>query len=378
MSCAYWNPTRRLIEEGALDKLAEELSASGAAKVLVVLGEKSFRKSIRYTKLRDTLEHFSLVESEPVVKDPSLVFAQSFAEKYRGKAIDSVVAIGGGSVMDMAKLTALLLNQPDDTWNTFWRDPVVPIEFPNASLPLVAVPTTAGTGSEVTQYASFEDHQHQKMSFAHPYLFPKLALVDPELAVSMPPAITASTGFDALSQAIEAYWSIHHMPSSDTHALRAIPLVLEQLQRAVEKPADRDARFAMAIAGNEGGLAIAQTRTTAVHSVSYPMTTIFHVPHGHACALTLASFVRFNQDAIEHERAAALWRALGAENAEMAAKHIEGLMDNVGLERRLSQVGIDEEGLESIVKYGFRPDRVKNNPRELNASQLRTMLVEIL
>lgn len=229
----------------------------------------------------------------------------------------------------------------------------------------------------MTSYVSFETAEKKKITVTDPSLYPDVALIDPLLTYSMPPAVTASTGLDALSQGIEAFWSVNHSPFSDAHALRAVNLARRFLARAVKRPDDAQARYAMSLAGCESGLAIAHTATTAVHAVSYPMTTRFHVPHGHACALTLAQFIRYNEDVMRDERYTPLWQAMGVSSAQAGASVVEALMDESGLSRSLTQLGISGEGLEFIVQNGFRPDRVKNNPKVLTAEALRAMLHNI-
>lgn len=378
MTQIYSNPTFRLLEAGALNRIPEILSSLNVQKVLIIMGEKSFRSSSHYAALRKDLPASMVIESEPVLKEPKFSFLRDFASRYRDKSLTGVIGIGGGSVLDTAKVTALLLSQPQDEWERCIHGLETYRDFKQPALPFIAVPTTAGTGSEVTPYASFENEERKKITISHPYFFPRFALVDPLLMVSMPARVTAATGFDALCQSIESFWSILHTPYSDTHALRAIPLIVEFLETAVKKPENMEARTNMALASTEAGLAIAQTRTTAVHSVSYPITTLFHVPHGHACALTLASFIRFNQEAIPPGRREVLWAAMGCQDAEASARKVETLMTAVGLEKRLSCLGIDRQGIESIVENGFRPDRVKNNPRPLNPAELRCMLSTLL
>lgn len=378
MTQIYWNPTSRLLETGALHKIPEILRSLDAPRVLIIMGGRSFRSSRHYADLRKDFSAGRVIESEPVLNEPKLSFLRDFVSRYREENVATVIGIGGGSVLDTAKAAALLLSQPQGEWERAMNALETYRDFKEKPLPFIAVPTTAGTGSEVTPYASFENEDRKKITLSHPYLFPRFALVDPALMISMPARITAATGFDALSQSIESFWSIQHTPYSDTHALRAIPLLMESLEAAVKKPDDMEARTNMALASTEAGLAIAQTRTTAVHSVSYPITTLFQVPHGHACALTLASFIRFNQEAIPPGRREVLWRAMGCGDAEESARKVEALMTAVGLEKRLSGLGIDRQGIESIVQNGFRPDRVKNNPRPLNPIELRHMLLTLL
>jgi len=377
LNTLYGNPTRRVIASGALKYIPDILSDLRAKSVLLICGQKSFKQSKYYEELKGFLKPFKLVEAPPVPKEPSLSFLKQHAESCLNQSFDVVVAVGGGSVMDVAKMVALIKGQESSRQKKYLDDLEHNRDFSAKAVDLISIPTTSGTGSEVTLYASFDNAERKKISISHKYLYPAYAVVDPLLMVSMPPQVTASTGFDVLSQSIEAYWSIHHIPSSDTHALRAIPLVMESLLTAYKEPEDLNARFNMALAANEAGLAIAHTRTTAVHSVSYPITTLFGVPHGHACALTLASFINFNTNAIPPERAKALWNACGVSDAKGTATRVNALMDSMGLERRLSVIGIDRDGIEKIVENGFRPDRVKNNPRKLEVNELREMLTAL-
>lgn len=371
---AYWNPTRRIVGEGVLTQLSEELSVFRPNRVLLVAGEASLRKSRHYDTLRHALSGVAVEEMAPVGANPTVSAIQERWEALRNKAIDSVVAVGGGSVLDVGKLLAVLLRQESGSVEELAASRLAVEREP---LPCVAIPTTAGTGSEVTQYASLVTPQRQKMTVEHPWLFPKLALIDPLLCESMPAYVTACTGFDALCQAIESVWSVRHSPFADTHALRAIPLVLDNLEKAVNEPTDRRARFAMSLASCEAGLAISQTRTTAVHAVSYPLTTLFGIAHGHACALTLASFIRFNAPSLLNGQGTMLWRAMGVSSSEEAARLVERLMETVALERSLSRLGVDQTGVSRIVDQGFRPDRVGNNPQALTPEALTEMLQTI-
>ena len=371
MSLPFWNPTRRLIAERALEQLAGELHTLAPHRIALVLGQASFRRSPHAATLREAVRDYTVYEAPAVPANPTTAFVQAAWEQLRGARCQAVVGVGGGSVLDVAKLLALLLAQ-----DTAALDGLVAGQGGNLQppLPMIAIPTTAGTGSEVTPFASLQTDDRKKITVEHVGLFPRVALIDPLLTHSMPPYITACTGFDALSQAIEAFWAVRHTPFADTHALRAIPFILEHLERAVLAPNDRAARFAMALASSEAGLAISQTRTTAVHAVSYPLTSFFGIPHGHACALTLASFIRFNAPALVNGRGTELWSAMGVATSEDAAVRAERLMLAVKLERRLSRLGVDTAGREQVVTHGFRADRVKNNPRALDPETLRELL----
>lgn len=370
----YSNPVRRFIGAGAMERLPEILAEHRAQKVLLVTGQKSFRASPHYDRLKSILRTVQVVEAAAVPESPTVNFVKEFSGQYKKDACDLVLGVGGGSVLDVAKLAAVL---QDNGSAALGEHLLRGAPFEDRHTTLVAMPTTSGTGSEVTSYASLETAEKKKITVSHPSLYPDLALIDPLLTYSMPPTVTASTGLDALAQGIEAFWSVNHSPFSDGHALQAVSLAYHFLARAVKRPDDAQARHAMSLAGCESGLAIAHTATTAVHAVSYPITTYFHVPHGHACALTLAQFIRYNEDVMQDERYRSLWQALDVSSGREAAAAVEVLMDEIGLSRSLAELGISEEGLEMIVQNGFRPDRVKNNPKVLTPEALRAMLHEI-
>lgn len=374
MTAPYWNPTQRILSEGALSDLGEVASGYRPEQVLLVLGRSSFRQSSHYTALKRALAGFALMEAEPVVPSPSIPFVQQMWDAWKGKGIGLVVGVGGGSVIDCAKALRILLTQEEGTLEEFARDAR---PFAQRGLPFIAVPTTAGTGSEVTPYASLQTTAHQKISLTHPWLFPDVALIDPMLTHSMPRYVTACSGLDALAQAVESFWSVHHTPFSETHSVRAISLILENFETVLKEPSHRKARFAMSAASTEAGLAITQTRTTAVHAVSYPLTTFFDIPHGHACALTLPSFIRYNGPILDPDRGATLWKTMGCRAFEEAARAVERLMDAAGVERSLRKLGLDPDGIQTVIDHGFRSDRVVNNPREVTQEALREILERI-
>ena len=367
----YQNPTRRILRNGCFEDLPEVLNSFRLRSILLVLGEKSFRASTYFPRLEKMLEPCAVFFSRAVPQNPTQAFIQEEINRLKGQpAPDLVLAIGGGSVLDVSKLLAAVPWQEKSNLKDYIDRP---FDFPVSPRPLVVMPTTAGTGSEVTPYASLETSEKKKITLGHPLFYPEVALIDPELCYSMPAYVTACTGFDALSQAIESFWSIHATPFSRTHALRATELILESFERAHAEPLDARSRFDMSLAGCEAGLAIAQTKTTAVHSVSYPITTHFQVAHGHACALTLAEFVRFNAPVLKEE-GRPLLSALKTLTFDEAAKKIESLMKKVKLERSLSKLGIHEEEIALILRDGFRPDRIKNNPRPVQVEDLRAIL----
>jgi alcohol dehydrogenase class IV len=251
-------------------------------------------------------------------------------------------------------------------------------EIINRGIPVIAIPTTAGTGSEVTQYASIiHKDMKKKISLTHDYVRPNVAIVEPTLTVTMPKFVTAITGLDALSQCVEAYWSRNHTPMSDIFALNGIKLISENLVNAYNFPDKIEFRSNMSLASLFSGIAISIARTTIIHSVSYPLTVHFNVPHGLSCSLTLPSFIRYNSEVIEG-RILDMAKALNTETVEDFIRKIEEIIVNVKLPRRLSEVGVKSEDINLIVKEGFRSDRAGNNPREVTVEELREVLKSIL
>jgi len=367
------NPVRAFVEKKAFERLPALLSELKPKRVLIVLGGQSFRRSTYFPRLLEMLTPYRHFFSEPVAANPQWDEICEEIQQLKEESYDTVIAIGGGSVLDSAKLFATLPSQNEMDLTRYLKGT---FELSGPVRPLIAIPTTAGTGSEVTPFSSIENPEKQKYSISHPSFYPWAALVDPELCLSMPAYVTACTGFDALSQAIESFWSVQADDISREHSLKGLERILEGFARVIRSPQDVEARLAMSNGSCEAGFAIAHAKTTAVHSVSYPMTSHFDIAHGHACALTLAEFVRFNGVVLK-ENGTPLLKRFHAADYEGMAQSIETLMDQALLKRSLSAVGIDEAGQAVIIRDGFRPDRVKNNPRPLTRENLQEILKKI-
>jgi len=283
--------------------------------------------------------------------------------------------------MDMAKLIKIFSGQ---------AHPLVDYinggrQLTATELPMVAIPTTAGSGSQATHFAVLYVGK-EKYSVAHRSMLPDYAIVDPNLLVSLPKAVFASTGLDALNQGIESYWSIHSTNESRDLASEAISLVWQNILPAVNNR-DEEARLKMAIGAHKAGEAINITKTTAPHAISYPITSYFGVPHGHAVGLVMSQFFEFNfsvsdSDCLDprgpqyvKDTMLEIMSLLGQESIADCAKAYNRLMDELALERHFEQVGIcTHEDLELIVRNGFNPQRVNNNPRRLTERSLWNIL----
>ena len=297
---------------------------------------------------------------------------------------DAIIAVGGGSVMDVAKLLKAFWNIKGST-DPYLRggEALVPME-----IPLVAVPSTAGSGSEATHFAVVYQEK-EKFSIAHKALQPNLAVVIPSLLTSVPAHVAAASGMDALGQAIESYWSIHSTEESSLLAKKAIKLAWASLRDAVVKR-ESSALERMAEASHLAGRAIDITKTTAPHAVSYALTTFFGVAHGHAVGLLVPRFLEYNNEVTEtdcldargvlwvHHVLSEISLMLGCADVKHASCALKEMMNDLGLQTNLIELGIAEEkDLKLIVDNGFNPQRVNNNPRRLTKDGLSNILCSI-
>jgi len=373
MKFKYYMPTRIVFGTNSFDSIGE-LVAEGfpeVKRVMIVTGKRAMRKLGYVDRLKQQLKSHTTSLFEGVEPNPSTETIQKGVESVRKEETELVIGLGGGSAMDTAKIMAVLKNNPGHVEEYLLGKR----NISNEALPYIAVPTTAGTASEVTPYA-VTTFGKEKKTLDHEFMYPKTAVIDPKLTVHLPKEQTASTGLDALSHAVEAFWAKRHNDVSDIFALEAIRLVFEFLPKACSNPENIDYRASMCKASLYAGLAFSQTRTTAAHSVSYPLTLNFGIPHGIACALTLASFLEFNAEVMA-QRAVVLAGAMNARTPREAANNIRRLMKAVGVATRLRDYGLKESDVGTIIKEGFTPSRIANNPAEITEEQLRKMLMDI-
>lgn len=338
------------------------LSESGAARWgLAPLIASLQRESSSFTWIKD------------LAPNPNQDSIRQALIKIGKKPLDAIIAIGGGSAIDLAKGLAAFHGTDGDAVYSV-KDITLALEekeYPNLAPPaIIALPTTAGTGSELTQWATVWDAGGgRKYSIDSPALQPKLALIVPELTLSLPAKLSLSTGLDAFCQAVEAYWSKHTTPIVQEIAYRAIVLVLENLRAVIDKPADILSRDKMCRASVLAGLAFAQTRTTACHSISYPLTMGYGIPHGFAATLTLAPVAERNRGHFPNDlQLYTLFEPWGG---------IGPWLDKVGAgvaSLRLSAFGVGRDDLPLIASKAFTAGRMDNNPVILSEQDV----VEIL
>lgn len=304
-----------------------------------------------------------------VTPDPTVGCVDALAALLRDQRHDVVVAVGGGSAMDCAKAAACLAAGDLPSIRAVHSEGAA---LGSARLPLIAVPTTAGTGSEVTPFAVLNDPQKQRKGpIAGDALYPVHAVVDPELTHSLPLKVTVVTGLDALSHALEGYWSRGHQPLCDLLAIEAARLICRHLRQAAQQPDDSQARAAMSYAATLAGAAFQLPKNAMVHACSFPLSTRYHLPHGAACAFTLEEAIRLNAP-VMGDRMTAFLRGIGLTDAEELIAVVRELKQLGGLPCTLREAGIPADDIPHLARESFHP-LMNNNPRMMTEGDLIAM-----
>ncbi|HEY3316752.1 MAG TPA: iron-containing alcohol dehydrogenase [Bacillota bacterium] len=365
-------PTRVRFGAGVLGQLPDELRGLGARRIflltdsgLVKVGLAD-RIEILIRGVGLEVRVFSDIETNPTAATVARAL-----EAARAFGPEAIVAVGGGSPIDVGKVVAFLLTNPGSLAEYQWEGR----KIATAPVPLIAVSTTSGTGSEVTRTAVILD-RNTKKGIVSDHLFPRTALVDPELTRSMPPKLTAATGVDALSHALEAYVGKGIHPLTESWALWAVELIMAALPRAYADGDDLAARADMALASSMAGVAMDQSGLGIIHSMASPLSGLFNVHHGLANAVLLAAGMRFNLPVVP-ERHARLARALGvglaglgpAEASEAMAKRLDDFVTGLGIDCNLALLGVKESDLEPMGRETTGIFLLRNNPRPANAEE---------
>ena len=360
-SFCYFQPVKIFFGRGQAGRLAEILSGLGLESCVLVcdpfFGDKGRELMADCPMVKAVFSH--------VEPNPQLSGAKAAADLARVHGAQGIIGLGGGSSMDTAKFAAAIASG-DAPGEICYAT----AKFPAAPLKIIAIPTTAGTGSEVTQ-VSVMNNGPEKKTINHPAFMPLAAVVDPELMVSVPPRVTMATGLDALAHALEGYWSKRHQPITDLFAIEAVRRALAYLERAYRDGADMEAREEMAYAALLAGLAFGQPKTAGSHACSYPLSMDYHLPHGEACAFTLDGFVRVNSD----QRLEALARAVGLANTGALADRILELKRLGGMRCKLEELG--EVDIEKLAADCAAHPLMQNNPVPMDAAAMREFLQKL-
>ena len=366
----YQNPVEIHFGQGIIDNLPDFVS--GKAVLVTTPGTTRRKISHRISKLLgDSLVAlYDKVEPNPTFETVMTAYRELKQVDY-----DFIVTVGGGSAIDTAKVVAAINESNGVDWivDHLKHSNQFPQQF--NPKPVIAIPTTAGTGSEVTMWATVWDMQEKKKySISHPALYPKIALLDPELTLTLPEKATIYTGLDALSHAMEAIWNKNHNSISDTFALKAIELVRKHLPELRHEPSNIDLRTHLLRASLFAGMAFSNTKTALAHSISYPLTAHFGIPHGLACALPLPHLLRFNGSKVP-ERVTIMAKALGSDmDVGYMVFAITQLFEKVGISTCLADYGIDKSKAELIANLAVTPGRADNNIADFNRNDLLTLV----
>lgn len=361
-------------------KIYDILEEFSPKKIFLVTGEKSYFLSGAKNLLSEFVNRYNYFRFYDFEINPKLKDLINGINIFNREKCDIIIGIGGGSVMDIAKSISILATQKGDLEEFIKGE----ISLKERQISSIMIPTTAGTGSESTHFSVIYINKI-KYSLAHYSLLPDFVILDPLFTKNLPPYITACTSMDALCQAIESFWSTNSTEESRTYSKQAIELVMSYIVKNVNNP-NTISREKMLIASNLAGKAINIAKTTAAHSVSYPITSYFNVPHGHAVALTLPYFIEFNNNvSLENlqdnrgiefikDRMSELFTILKVKTADKAKSKIINTMKEIGLETILAKLGINKNNIDIIMKNGFNLQRMKNNPRVVDEKDLRILI----
>jgi alcohol dehydrogenase len=377
-SFSYHIPTAIEFGWGSLARLPSIVKGLGGTRAFVV-GDPGVVKAGVVERVIDTLVSagipsipFSDIESDPDVSsvDNGVQFAKA-------EICDVVIGVGGGSALDTAKAIGLMLNNPGTI-----RDYVGVGKVEKAGVPVVAIPTTAGTGSELTIWSVLSDKEKKvKISVGSVLNCPRVALLDPELTVSLPPAITAATGMDALVHALESYVNKATQPISEAMSEQAMALIARSLRVAVAQPDNAQARADLLLASTIAAMAFNSTRLGLVHAFAMPLGARFHIPHGLVNAIMLPAVMRFNLPGNlgKYARIAEIFgeqiKDLSLhEAAKRSVVAIESLKADVGITAKLGQFGVTEADFDSVVDEALLSGNVLVNPRKPTRDDMKALL----
>lgn len=367
-SITLLQPQKIVFGESSIDNLSKDTLLENSNRILLLVATpllKAIEATIK--NLKSNNKEVSLVEYI-FIGEPTFSQFNKLLEANKSFNPDCVIGVGGGSVLDCAKLLAALSN------STQKLEDIVGIGFLNGrDIKLICIPTTSGTGSEVSPNAILLNEDTQaKSGIISPHLVPDACYLDPLLTVSLPQKLTAETGIDALSHCIEAYTNKFAHPTVDTYALRGIQLISENILKAYQNGNDVEARSALLLGSMYGGLCLGPVNTSAVHALSYGLGGKFHISHGLSNAILMPEVLRFNLSS-NPKRHAEVARALGItwngkdENiASLGIEKIEALSKACGIPQRLSEIGITVDVLPELADIAMKVTRLlKNNPREV-------------
>ncbi|MGB9728211.1 MAG: iron-containing alcohol dehydrogenase, partial [Nitrososphaeria archaeon] len=361
----------------SLERLPKEVRFLGGNSRALILTDKPVRSTGAPERALELLrkEGFEVTVYDDLEPEPRIELVEKAASFAKGFDPEVVVGIGGGSVMDSTKLVAASFTNPGNL-----KDYVGSNLLKRRGKPTICIPTTAGTGSEVTQYAVFTI-DGKKKTCASPYIIPDVALVDPMLTLSLPPPVTAGCGLDALSHAIESLISTEATPITDELAYLATRLIFNYLKRAYYKPNDVEARYYMSMAATIAGIPLCNARMVVGHSISQTIGPMYKISHGISCAITLPYIMKFYAPVVS-EKLAQIAVVIGEDVSQVSLKDaalisavsVKKLLEEVGISPSLKSYGIPKEMLPKLAEDSIINFPRPNSPIELNKENVLKIL----
>lgn len=369
---------------GCRKELADVLKRMNMNKALVVT-DKGLIKVGTVKLVTDIMDEagFPYEIFSEVKPNPTVTNVKQGIEAFKASGADCLVAIGGGSAMDTAKGIGIVINNPEFS-DIVSLEGVAPTK--HKSVPIVALPTTAGTGAEVTiNYVIIDEERQAKMVCVDPNDIPAVAIVDPELTYSLPKGLTAATGMDALTHAIEGYITKGAWVMSDMYELQAIKMIAEYLPTAVDEPTNPVGRENMALAQYIAAQAFSNVGLGLVHGMAHPMGSLHDIPHGVANALLLPTIMEFNMPECI-EKFGVIARTMGVDTTGMTAKEaaqaacdaVKDLAIRVGIPQHLSELGIKEEHIPALAAQAITDVCTPGNPRDVTEEQIVELYKKVL
>ena len=361
---------------GAANELPNIIRELNSKKILMVTDKGIINAGV-YSKIDEILKRNCIAYAlfDGVEPDPKLEIVETCKQAAMELQADTLIGLGGGSALDIAKVAAVMMSNRGLIDQYFGID-----NIPQRGIKTILIPTTAGTGSEVTPIAVLSDKKEKlKKGIVSPYLYCDTAIVDPELTASLPPHITAYTGIDALTHAIEAYTNKQANPFTDTLALQAIKLIGENLPKAVCNGENLDARYNMSLASLYAGMCLGPVNTAAVHALAYPLGGTFDIPHGMANSLLLPYVMEFNKIS-NLQKFANIALALSQkidhlsplEAAGKAVLAVKQLCDDIGIVSHIRELEIKEQAIDEMAEAAMKVTRLlNNNPRKVTLQDVR-------
>ena len=365
------------IGAGSRAELKGEILGRGFSKAFVITDRDLVKFGVA-AQVTEVLESFGFPYEvfDDVKANPTVSGVKTAIETFKASRADVLVAVGGGSVIDTAKAVGIAVANPEFS-DIVSLEGVAPTKA--RSIPIIALPTTAGTAAEVTiNYVIIDEAHQKKMVCVDPKDIPVVAIVDAELMYSMPKGLTASTGMDALTHAIEGYITPGAWAMSDMFEIEAIRLIKKHLAAAVKNGKDREAREGMAFAQYVAGMGFSNVGLGIVHSMAHPLGAVYDTPHGVANAIILPTVMAYNVESPSKPKFRAIAEAMGVNTAKMnddeaaqaAVEAVRALSKEVGIPVKLSEVGVREEDLEKLANDAFNDVCTGGNPRKTSVEDI--------